>query len=105
MANFFEDQGYVMENAWVPTGAPQMLTKKQQNDIITARVKDHTLEDGTVIKNVVFMMKTGKPKSFKLSPYNEQFPAGTKIDVATVAITELANDEGEVKYTITAERE
>jgi hypothetical protein len=51
------------------------------------------------------MMKTGKPKSFKLSPYNEQFPAGTKIDVATVAITELTNDEGEVKYTITAEKE
>lgn len=104
MANFFESNGYVLENAWVPTGEPQKLTKAQQNNIVTARIKDHTLEDGTVIKNIVFMMKTGKPKSFKLSPYNEQFPAGTKIDVSTVAITELTNDEGEVKYTATAER-
>jgi hypothetical protein len=105
MANFFDNNGYVLENAWVPTGEPQKLTKAQQNNIVTARIKDHTLEDGTVIKNIVFMMKTGKPKSFKLSPYNEQFPAGTRIDVSTVAITELTNDEGEVKYTATAEKE
>jgi hypothetical protein len=105
MANFFDNNGYVLENAWVPTGEPQKLTKAQQNNIVTARIKDHTLEDGTVIKNIVFMMKSGKPKSFKLSPYNEQFPAGTRIDVSTVAITELTNDEGEVKYTATAEKE
>lgn len=105
MASFFQNNGYELTNAWVPTGEPQKLTKKEQNEIVLARVKDHTLDDGTVIKNVIFMMKVGKPRSFKLSPYNEQFPAGTKIDVSTVAITELQNDEGEIKYTVTAEKE
>lgn len=105
MATFFEQAGYTLENAWVPTGEPQKLTKNEQNNITRAIVRDKTLDDGTVIKNVIFMMKSGKPKSFKLSPYNEQYPAGTRMDVSTIEITELTNDDGDVKYTVTGDKE
>lgn len=103
--SFFETNGYELSNAWVPTGEPQKLTKAEQNNVTKAIIKDKTLEDGTVIKNVIFMMKSGKPRSFKLSPYNEQFPAGTKMDVSSIEITELTNDDGELKYTVTGEAE
>lgn len=103
MASFFQTNGYELNNAWVPTGEPQKLTKAEQNNVTKAIIKDKVLDDGTVIKNVIFMMKTGKPRSFKLSPYNEQFPAGTRMDVSTIEITELTNDDGDLKYTVTGE--
>lgn len=105
MASFFQNNGYELENAWVPTGEPQKLTKAEQNNVTKAIIRDKVLDDGTVIKNVIFMMKTGKPRSFKLSPYNEQFPAGTKMNVSSIEITELTNDDGDIKYTVTGEAE
>ena len=51
------------------------------------------------------MMKSGKPRSFKLSPYNEQFKNGTRIDLKSVELTEYVNQDGETKVTITCDRE
>jgi hypoxanthine-guanine phosphoribosyltransferase len=105
MATFFESAGYVMENAWEATGEPQKLTKAEQNNILRAIIKDKVLEDGTTIKNVIFMMKSGKPRSFKLSPYNEQYKNGTRMDVSSIEITEYSNSDGELKYTVTGDAE
>lgn len=103
MSSFF-DSAYQLENSWQPTDrAPQKLSKSELENVRQAIVRDHTLEDGTVIKNVVFLMKNGKPRSMKLSPYNEQFKNGTKVNASSVEISEFSNDEGELKYTVTCD--
>lgn len=100
----FFASAYELENSWVPTDSePQRLTKAELANVNRAIVKDHTLDDGTVIKNIIFMMKSGKPKSVKLSPYNEQFKGGTHINPASVVISEFTNDEGELRYTATCD--
>lgn len=103
--NFFAEQGYEMQNAWEATGNEQKLSENKElmANIVSARVKETKLSDGNVIRNVVFFLKAGKPKSFKLSPYNEQFSAGTKIDVSSCVIGEYTNNEGELAYTITCD--
>lgn len=103
--NFFAEQGYEIANAWESTGNEQNLSedKELMSNIVSARVRDNRLSDGTVIKNVVFFLKTGKPKSFKLSPYNEQFASGTKIDPKTAVIGEYTNEDGELTYTMTCD--
>lgn len=105
MNNFFSEVGYTMENAWEPTGNEQALAddKSLVKNITDARVRDSRLEDGTIIKNVVFFIKGEKPKSFKLSPYNEQFASGTHIDPASVVIGEYKNQDGELTYTVTCD--
>lgn len=100
----FFDSAYELQNSWMPTDrAPQHLSKNELDNVRQAIVRDHTLEDGTVIKNVVFMLKSGKPRSMKLSPYNEQFKNGTKINAASVEISEFTNEDGELKYTVTCD--
>ena len=103
--NFFAEQGYEMTNAWESTGNEQKLSDDKEliGNIVSARVRDTHLADGNIIKNVVFFLKAGKPKSFKLSPYNEQFPAGTKIDPKTAVIGEYTNEDGELSYTMTCD--
>lgn len=96
--------GYEIQGSWTPTGNEQSLNKSELSQITKAVVREKELEDGTVIRNVIFMMKSGKPVSFKLSPYNEQFPSGTQIDPKSVVIGEYANEEGELKYTVTCEK-
>ena len=105
MNNLFTEQGYTMENAWEATGNEQALKEdgKLIESISDARVRDNRLADGTVIKNVVFFIKGQKPKSFKLSPYNEQFAAGTKVDPKSVVIGEYTNQDGELTYTVTCD--
>lgn len=100
----FFDSAYQLENSWQPTDrAPQHLSKTDLDNVRQAIVRDHTLDDGTVIKNVVFLMKNGKPRSMKLSPYNEQFKNGTKVNAASVEISEFTNEDGELKYTVTCD--
>lgn len=100
----FFSSAYELENSWVPTeNEPQRLSKAELDNVRQAIVKDHTLDDGTTIKNVIFMMKSGKPKSVKLSPYNEQFKGGTRINPASVVISEFTNEDGELKYTATCD--
>lgn len=100
----FFDSAYQLENSWSPTDrAPQRLSKSDLDNVRQAIVRDHALEDGTIIKNVVFLMKNSKPRSLKLSPYNEQFKNGTKINPASVEISEFTNEDGELKYTVTCD--
>lgn len=103
--NFFAEQGYEMQNAWEATGKEQKLSedKELMGNIVSARVRDNRLSDGTTIKNVVFFLKSGKPKSFKLSPYNEQFASGTRIDPKSAVIGEYTNEDGELTYTMTCD--
>ena len=103
MSSFFES-AYQLENSWQPTDRPaQKLSKNDADNVRQAIIRDHTLEDGTVIKNVVFLMKNGKPRSMKLSPYNEQFKNGTKVNISSVEISEFTNEDGELKYTVTCD--
>lgn len=95
--------GYTMEKAWEPTGNVERLSKEEMANIRSIKVRDNKLENGTVIKNVVFFLKTGKPVSHKLSVYNEQFVAGTEIDPHSVEFAEYQNDEGETTITVTCE--
>ena len=100
----FFDSAYELQNSWTQTDrAPQHLSKNELDNVRQAIVRDHSLEDGTVIKNVVFLMKNGKPRSMKLSPYNEQFKNGTKINAASVEISEFTNEDGDLKYTVTCD--
>lgn len=100
----FFDSAYELQNSWTQTDrAPQRLSKNELDNVRQAIVRDHALEDGTVIKNVVFLMKSGKPRSMKLSPYNEQFKNGTKINAASVEISEFTNEDGDLKYTVTCD--
>lgn len=101
--SFFSDS-YQLEQAWIPTGKSEKLSAAELAQVNQAVVRENTLEDGTVLRNVIFMMKNSKPLSVKLSPYNEQFPAGTKINPASVEISEFTNEDGELKYTCTAEK-
>lgn len=103
MASFFGTCGYELENAWVPTGEPQKLTKSEIASINRAVVRERELEDGAKIRNVIFFMKVGKPRSFKLNPYGENHPNGTELDLNTITIQEITNDSGELKYTVTGE--
>ena len=103
--NFFDEVGYEMTNAWTATGEEQRVAEDKAllENIKEARVRDNRLSDGTIIKNVVFFLKSGSPKSFKLSPYNEQYPAGTQIDPKSAVIGEYTNDDGELAYTMTCD--
>lgn len=103
MATFFASCGYELENAWTPTGDPQKLTKDEIKSINRAVVRERELEDGTKIKNVIFFMKKGKPRSFKLSPYGANHSNGTELDLNSIAIQEITNDNGELKYTVTGD--
>lgn len=107
---FFETSGYELQNSWEQNGESQKLTKDQIKNINYAVVKDKEIIDSNtgepvIIKNIIFMMKSGKPRSFKLSPYNEQFKNGTRINLSSVELTEYVNQDGETKVTITCDRE
>lgn len=63
-------------------------------------------EDGEeqVIKNVVLIMIGGKSKSWKLSPLGEQFKAGTKLDVQSLELQKIMDeDTGDTYYNMSAE--
>ena len=65
-----------------------------------------TNEDGEeqVIKNVTLIMINGKSKSWKLSPLGEQFKAGTKLDVDSLELQKIMDeDTGDTYYNMSAE--
>lgn len=65
-----------------------------------------TNDDGEeqVIKNVTLIMINGKSKSWKLSPLGEQYKAGTKLDVDSLELQKIMDeDSGEVYYNMSAE--
>ena len=95
---------YEMENSWVPTGNTQRLTAAQLKKVKQAVVREKELEDGNVIRNIVLFIDGGKPESIKLSPYNETFPQGTKINPASIVYSEYVNDSGETTWTAMADK-
>ena len=104
--DFFGSISYEMENAWEATGNEQKISDSKEfkdGQIVDARVRDTRLTDGTVIKNVVFFMKDSKPRSIKLSPYNEQFASGTKVNIKSAVIGEYKNQDDELAYTVTCD--
>lgn len=65
-----------------------------------------TNEDGEeqVIKNVTLIMINGKSKSWKLSPLQEQYKAGTKLNVDSLELQKLMDeDTGDTYYNMSAE--
>ena len=95
---------YEMENSWVPTGNTQRLTPAQLKSVKQAVVREKELEDGNVIRNIVLFINGGKPESIKLSPYNEPYPNGTRINPASIVYSEYVNDSGETTWTAMADK-
>lgn len=92
MASILEN-AYELQNSWTPTGD---AVKLSQSDI--KAIDSIVIRDGKYGKQMVFFMSNGKKKSFNVSPYSEQYPAGTKIRPSSVEIQELHDDEGTVIY-------
>lgn len=99
----FFDNAYEMNSAWTATGRTAKLTKSELAKVTSCVCRTHELEDGTILRNVVFTM-TGKakPLSYKISPYNPKtINNGAAIDPASVEIAEYTNEDGESKWTAT----
>lgn len=87
------DNAYELQNSWTPTSDPTKLSAAE-----IKAVDDIIIRDGKYGKQMVFFMTNGKKKVFNLSPYSEQYSAGTHIRPSSVEVQELRDDEGTVIY-------
>lgn len=67
------------------------------NNIDRVVIKDNVYHDADrgdiLIKNVIFFLKEGHSRSFKLSPLNKQFDAGTKINPKSVVLQKIQDED------------
>jgi len=95
--SLFSNNGVELQNSWTATGKTEKLTASEKENITSAVIRhsDHILEGQKVhFVNVVFTFKNGKAKSYKLSALNEQFPNGTKVNIDSVEMQEIMDENG-----------
>lgn len=105
--DLFAESGFEGRN-WNVISSQKISESSFADKVEKAVVRDghFTDEDGNerVIKNVVLIMIGGKSKSWKLSPLNEQFKAGTKLDVQSLELQKIMDeDTGDTYYNMNAE--
>ena len=93
-------------NEWTATGRTERLNNEQVKTIQDCYIKSHTLEDGTVLKNIVLVAVGMRPQSIKLAPekYQVQYPDNTKIDPTSIVNAEYVDLSGETKWTATCKK-
>ena len=94
MADFFSN-AFELGKEWKATGRTEKLNDDQLKTVKDCYVKCHQLEDGTVIRNVVFVLQNGRPKSCKMAPekYQTPYPEGTKIDPKSCENREFIDED------------
>ena len=95
--SMFSNSGVELQNSWSATGKEEKLTAAEKSEITNAVVRHNdVMIDGELVHfvNVVFTKKNGKAYSYKLSALNEQFKNGTKIDVDSVVMQEIMDENG-----------
>lgn len=99
--SMFEEFGHEMANSWVPVGKPESISEDFAKTVESAEIthNDWVNEDGKNVHfiNVVLKFKNGVAKSFKLSNRDGQvqYPANTKIDVASLKLQKIMDMNGE----------
>lgn len=96
--SLFSNSGVELQNSWTETGKNEALTAQEKEQITNAVIRHNdVMIDGERVHfvNVVFAFKNGKAKSYKLSSLNEQFPNGTKVDVNSVRMVEIMDENGQ----------
>ena len=96
--SLFSNSGVELQNSWTETGKNEALTAQEKEQITGAVVRhsDYMIDGQKVhFVNVVFSFKNGKAKSYKLSSLNEQLPNGTKVDLNSVRMVEIIDENGE----------
>ena len=76
-------------NEWTATGRTERLNNEQVKTIQDCYIKSHTLEDGTVLKNIVLVAVGMRPQSIKL---------------ASIVNAEYVDLSGETKWTATCKK-
>lgn len=102
--SLFSNGGVELQNSWDETGKVEALTEKEKESIKSAVIRHNdSIIDGEKVHfvNVVFKFNNGKAKSYKLSSTNEQFPNGTKVDINSVRMIEIMDENGETKTRVT----
>lgn len=95
--SMFSNSGVELQNSWSATGKKEKLTAAEKEQITSAVIRhnDVMIEGEKVhFVNVVFQFKNGKAKSYKLSALNEQFANGTKVDINSVEMQEIMDENG-----------
>ena len=95
--SLFSNSGVELQNSWTATGKEEKLTASEKENITNAVIRHNdVMIDGEKVHfiNVVFAFKNGKAKSYKLSALNEQFPNGTKVNVDSVVMQEIMDENG-----------
>lgn len=95
--SLFSNSGVELQNSWTETGKNEALTSQEKEQITNAVIRHNdVMIDGERVHfiNVVFSFKNGKAKSYKLSSLNEQFQNGTKVDVDSVRMVEIMDENG-----------
>lgn len=95
--SLFSNSGVELQNSWTETGKNEALTAQEKEQITNAVIRHNdVMIDGEKVHfiNVVFSFKNGKAKSYKLSSLNEQFPNGTKINIDSVRMVEIMDENG-----------
>lgn len=95
--SLFSNNGVELQNSWTETGKNEALTANEKAQITKATIRHNdVMIDGEKVHfvNVVFAFKNGKAKSYKLSSLNEQFPNGTAVDVDSVRMVEIMDEDG-----------
>lgn len=95
--SLFSNNGVELQNSWTATGKEEKLSASEIANINNAVIRHNdVMIDGEKVHfvNVVFAFKNGKAKSYKLSALNEQFPNGTKVDINSVTMQEIMDENG-----------
>lgn len=95
----FEEFGHEMQNSWVPVGKKETMDAARLGaESAEITENDWTSPEGKPVHfiNVVIKFKNGKSKSFKLSNRDgqPQYAAGTKIDLDTIQLQKIMDQNG-----------
>lgn len=95
--SLFSNNGVELQNSWTATGKEEKLSDTEKQNITSAVIRHNdVMIDGEKVHfiNVIFAFKNGRAKSYKLSALNEQLPNGTKVDINSVTMQEIIDENG-----------